>query len=231
MLVKSSIYEYTSTDRLITPHKYMYTAYAGEEFIKAYFDDRSKNLERFSVLSVSKETDGDDDTICKASFEILSKGGLSIHTIDKLQSKKYSSFEAESEIYTSKLLVFLIYHFLSDTVDTKIQEWLDFLIQRFEVSKKIFELYQSEKFRTGKGDYNIVRLYWLFSVLLTIAYSQTKNLKYLSTLLKTNDLICSLSNSDVISIPCKGLDLILSNEVIFIKNLFRKVGENKFDFE
>ena len=223
MPITTPIYEYTSTDRLIAPHKYMYTAYAGHEFIKAYFDDRLKNLERFSSLRVSKEMDGIDEIICEASFEILFKGALSIHGIDKLQLKNYSSFKTGGEIHTPKLLVFLIFHLLSDSTDTKIKEWVDFLIQRFEVTKKLFEVYHSEKFRNGKGDYKIVRLYWLFSVLLTLAYSQTNNLKYLSTLLKTNDLICSLSNSNMVSIPYKGMDLILSNEVGFIKILLNKM--------
>ena len=42
-------YEYTQANRLNTPHKYMYSAYRGLEFLVAYVDDRLtylKNIRR-----------------------------------------------------------------------------------------------------------------------------------------------------------------------------------------
>ena len=83
----------------------------------------------------------------------------------------------------------------------------------------------------GKGDSKSVRLYWLFSVLLVLTYRQTKNLKYLSTLLKINDLICSLNDSKLLSIPQKGMDVILINELGFIKDLSSNVEKSSFDFK
>ena len=45
-------YEYTAINRLITPHKYMYTIYQGSEFLDIYFKNRLANLKRFKEISL-----------------------------------------------------------------------------------------------------------------------------------------------------------------------------------
>ena len=85
--------------------------------------------------------------------------------------------------------------------------------------KKIYKNYHLNDFRSGRGDNEIVRLYWLFSLLLTLVYFETKNIKYLSTLLKVNDLLCSLNENDLLTIPIGGIELILLKEVQSIKEL------------
>ena len=66
---------------------------------------------------------------------------------------------------------------------------------------------------------------------MVLFYSQTNNLKYLSTLLKVNDLICSLDNIYFEFIPSRGMDLILTTEVGFIQNLSSSAERSSFDFK
>ena len=42
-------YEYTKDNRLDNLNNYMYTPYLGVNFIKAYFNDRLKNIQRFKL--------------------------------------------------------------------------------------------------------------------------------------------------------------------------------------
>ena len=82
------------------------------------------------------------------------------------------------------------------------------------MTKKLFEA-TTEKITSYKGDNKIVRLY-LFSVYWCV-FSQTNNLKYLSTLLKVNDLICSLDNI-YFNLFHREADLILTTEAIYTKS-------------
>ncbi len=223
------VYEYTSTDRLVSPHKYMYTEYAGNEFLQCYSDDRSNFLNHFSSLKKhKKDVRKIDEYLCALVIEFMANNELpspdnSLGNIGRLDSV--------TEISTSKLLESLIHHSISKSTNDNSKEWLDFLVQRFEVTKKIFEGYHNKKLREGKGKSNLVFLYWLFSVLLVLVYYQTTNLKYLSTLLKVNDLICSLNHSHLALIPPKGMDLVLLNEISFVQNISNNVKRSNFDFK
>ena len=115
----------------------------------------------------------------------------------------------------------------SQEINTK--EWLDRLVQRFEVSKKIYESYLPG-FRRGSGSAKIVRLYWLFSLSLCIHYMASKNSKYLSTLLKVSDLLCSLSDEQLhYEVTSKELSLILSIEIMFVGFLAKDKMGNLHD--
>ena len=105
-----------------------------------------------------------------------------------------------------------------------IKFWLDLIVQRFEVTKKIYESYP-HNFRNGEGRSNIIQLYWMFALSLILFYCKTKNIKYLSTLLKVSDLLCSLDEkllSD--EIPAQGLSVILLVELLSVKILTRNIN-------
>ncbi len=232
MPIRSTIYEYTSADRLVSPHKYMYTKFSGNEFLQNYSDDRSNFLKHFSSLkNYKKDIRKIDEYLCALVIEFIDNNELPIldDNLDNLDN--IGSFESVTEISTSKLLESLIHHTIYKKTNDNSKEWLDFLVQRFEVTKFFFEGYHNKKLRVGKGKSNLVFLYWLFSVLLVLVYYQTSNLKYLSTLLKVNDLICSLNNSYLALIPSKGMDLVLLNEISFVQNISNNVKRSNFDFK
>ena len=171
-----------------------------------------------------------DDYFCEAlDCFINAKEMPEFNFYHKIQSVK--NFSNTNEVDTLKLLVSLIYYLLFHKVNNNEKEWINFLIQRFEVTKKMYEYYHFNKLRKGKGDSSSPRIYWLFSVLLVLAYFKTNNLKYLNTLLKVNDLICSLNDSKLLFIPSEGIHTILMNEIAFIKNLSSSVEKASFDFK
>jgi hypothetical protein len=102
--------------------------------------------------------------------------------------------------------------------------WLDRLIQRFEVTKKIYEFYP-QGFRKGEGSNCSIRLYWLFALALSLFWARSNKLRYLSTLLKVCDLLCSLPEEMLQpEIPRFGLSMVLAAELVAVESLAAQKG-------
>lgn len=215
------IYEYTDTNRLRKPHKYMYTPYHGGAFINSYLSDRDGDIRRFESQASTEELVGIERYLCESSVLFLDQN---CHSLAYGSSKSISYFDKKDRVTTEELLLSLLGSQLSNTQDESLKYWVDFLVQRFEVTKKLYEIYHSNNLRKGGGEAESVRLYWLFSLLLTLFYSATNNIKYLSTTLKINDLICSLDDDLLKNIPKQGILLVLSNEVDSINLLFSNIN-------
>ena len=245
------IYEYTVTNRLDNPHKYMYTPYQGKNFVNAYFKNRLENITRLQAQSNKSYSDIDLHFCAKSIFqskELLNRevsyweimydfSDISmVEDISPLAKYdeviKLKFFKLENEIETEKLLSSLLFSQLDFKNDRLIKEWLDRLIQKFEVTKKLYSLYP-KGFKAGKGKTNIVRLYWMFSLLLSLRCVEKQNVKYLSTLLKVNDLLCSLDNKILLKhkIPEHGLMLVLLVEMAKIRSLSRNIKRGNFVFK
>lgn len=213
-------YEYTDVNRLRYPHKYMYTSYQGRAFVTAYLRDREKNIQRFKIQALTEQLSKSDLHICEKSELYFSEG---CQILDSKSIKQVSYFDDKSRIISEELLLSLISSQLSKERDARVKDWLDFLVQRFEVTKKVYEIYHPKKPRKGDGDPENTRLYWLFSLLLTLYYSATNNVKYLSTNLKINDLLCSLNDDFCKIVPKQGLLLVLNAEVEHTNILFNGI--------
>jgi len=214
-------YEYTNTNRLQEPHKYMYTPFQGKAFINAYITNRNENIKRFESQANKEQLVGIERYLCDATLLLLDQNQRSL--IHK-SFNSISAFGTSDIIYSKELLLFLLGSQLSGAKDERLTAWLNFLIQRFEVSKKLYETYHPNNIRKGLGDSKSVILYWLFSLLLILSYSDTKNIKYLSTCLKINDLLCSLNDDLLSAVPKQGLYIAMSTELKSIKFLLNDKG-------
>jgi hypothetical protein len=65
------------------------------------------------------------------------------------------------------------------------------LLKRFEVTKKIYDSYDSEFRPDSKSKYDNLSLYAMFGYVLVRAYKETQFLPLLNTLLKINDILIS----------------------------------------
>jgi hypothetical protein len=244
-------YEYTEVNRLDRPHKYMYTLYQGREFLDAYARDRLKHLKNFQQIKgqeyknkvnlslysrtlpilksfLDKEFFDEFDESLKAIIDWESSIKSNPFLVDNTMVD-LSYFDISSEINSEKLLVSLFNSQLNDGDENLIKFWLDLLVQRFEVTKKIYESYPVN-FRKGEGRSYIIRLYWLFALSLTLFYCSTKNIKYLSTLIKVTDVLCSLDEKSLgQDIPPQGLSLILLVELLSVKLLSKNIEGVNFE--
>jgi hypothetical protein len=240
-------YLYSKRNRLEEPHNYMYTQFQGEDFLRSYQSCRMDVLcRRTTVAKADKEPDnmfvyyalpalekmfyttssegarkflklvnGSNAKMAEQSmtdlrFDVLAKGLDEISLVDSVK--------------TLGLLHSLIAVQLINVHDFNTKLWLDRLVQRFEVTKKVYEIYPTG-FRKGEGGNTSVRLYWLFALALSLFYASTNEIKYLSTLLKICDLLCSLPDQMIIEdIPQNGLSIVLATEVVSVQLLAEKKG-------
>lgn len=191
------IYLYTKFNRLEEPHNYMYAPFGGADFLRAYRQDREVVLRRIAgaaagdaafevpVLDCLKRLGWDGAQLGQAMAQPLLLSTGSDPAAD------LARFSVTEPVDTSRLLEALLAAQLGEAGSEQVKVWLNRLVQRFEVTKKLYTTYHPG-FRKGDGVHTLVRLYWLLALSLTLAYALTRSLKYLNTLLKVNDLLASL---------------------------------------
>ena len=240
-------YLYNQRNLLEDPEKYMYTKYQGLDLFQSYLNSRNNVLKKcrenisdsssssliiqraFIVIKqnlISKSPNALKSFCPHIKQEDVKNINLPFDTDINLarMTKLMNNTSLGQSVKTSTLLDGLFASILLDVNNISNKIWLDRLVQRFEVTKKLYEEYLPG-FRKGRGHNNLIKLYWLFALVLSIYYSQTNQIKYLSTILKVCDLITSLPFKDLArDITEFGLDLVLSSEMIFVLNLIKDKG-------
>ena len=240
-------YLYSLNNRLEEPHNYMYTQFQGEDFLRSYQSCRMDVLGRYTIgAQAGKEPDNMLVYYALLAFEKMfeatsSEGARKFlklvngsnakmaeqSTMDPrctVVAKGLDEISLAGSVKTLGLLHSLIAAQLTNVHDFNTKLWLDRLVQRFEVTKKVYEIYPPG-FRKGEGKNTSVRLYWLFALSLSLFYVRTNEIKYLSTLLKLCDLLCSLPEEMVLEdIPQNGLSIVLAAEVVSVQLLAAKKG-------
>tara|TARA_Y100000816_G_C26108356_1_gene590119 strand:- start:3631 stop:4374 length:744 start_codon:yes stop_codon:yes gene_type:complete len=239
-------YPYNNQNLIDHPEKYMYTKFQGVKLLEAFFLNRNQTLKKLKELkfknspsidvyrgyyAIKSNLINDHSDELKDFFSYLDNEGFKDYYSDiknitrsKDFNNSINNLSIKQPVKTSILLEILLESILYDQNNIINKVWLDRLVQRFEVTKKIYEEYQAG-FRKGRGKNNIIKLYYQFVLILSIYYSQKKKIKYLSTMIKLCDLITSISYVDLENdIPKFGLDLILFSEKIFVQILLKSKG-------
>ena len=242
-------YDYTKINRLNSPHNYMYSLYQGSKFFDFYFQDRIKKikslqnrkykkyqekLQLFIYPRINKllnkilvERFSNDLLLKKLNYNIKKK--IEFHNHNKC--KPLSSFSIKKEVEIKSLLFSLINSQVNQKNTKLVKFWLDLLIQRFEVTKKIFPNYKVN-FRKGNGNSNIASLYLMLAISLILFFCSTEKIKYMNTSLKVSDLICSLDTKYLVKvIPIDTLSYILLIELLNVKLLLKNNLKNKKNYE
>ncbi len=247
-----SIYKHTVGNRIISPDKYMYTSFEGNNFLKTYYKDRLRHIESaqefFSYPCLYKIPENLYLKVHNALKLILENNNSSFYpNMERLhlnipsnhnsyyENKQFniyelSSYNLNTEINSENLITSILNEIVHENSSESIKYWMDLLIQRFEVTKKIYQTYP-KNFSRGEGSYDSINTYWIFALSLALYFSKSHNIKYLNTLLKVVDLLCSLSNQDIKKdIPSSGFTLILLVELIFIKGLSSNIERVNFEY-
>lgn len=238
-------YIYTQVNRLQQPHAYMYTPFQGQSILQAFHASRAETLKQLSASGYRLAIDDDADyeirciSALLVAFESASADAVDrfrheIESLRQTQPKQTDNaamavradslpeFRVDDRVSTLDLLKALIASLLLGRHESVTKGWLDRLVQRFEVTKKLYEVYPAG-FRKGEGSNEVVKLYWLFSLALSLYYTNTQQLKYLSTLLKVNDLLCSLpENMHADCVSSEIMSVILINEMISVELLAKQ---------
>jgi hypothetical protein len=240
-------YPYSQTNRLEEPHSYMYTPFQSAALLQSYQSSRMAVVQHRTaaahgsmepdILLVTHALQALEKLFDVVSFEtgkkfqaLLYGGREKTFSQNKTADDKLDDLARSLErltttepVTTLDLLHALIAVQLTNVQEANTKVWLDRLVQRFEVTKKLYESYPPG-FRKGEGTNTSVRLYWLFALALCLFYVRSNNIKYLSTLLKICDLLCSLPANDLAHITEHGLSVVLAAEIVSVQLLAEKKG-------
>ncbi len=241
-------YVYSQINRLEEPHNYMYAPFQGRALLQAYQLSRMTVVRRCGAaafaslepdrmlatraLSVLKKLFDVDSIEAGERFRMLAEGQWTAslapsdrghNCVDRL-AKALGTATTARQVATLELLHALVAIQLADGGDANIKQWLDRLVQRFEVTKKLYEFY-GPGFSKGGGTNTSIRLYWLFALALCLFYARSSGIKYLSTLLKVTDLLCSVPEHMLQgNVPENGLSAVLAAEIVSVQLLSESKG-------
>jgi hypothetical protein len=203
-------YLYTAENRLMFPHSYMYASYEGQVFLAAYVADRRRRL----TLHLQ-------GAICPIRGSL--NNALSSAAQSRCEATSPDAFLPTERTLLQPLLASLL-GVLAVGNAMAARPWLDRVIQRFEVSKKLYAVY-SPGFRKGEGDAHDPSRYAELALCLALGYALTGHLQYLSTLLKLMDLLLSIP-AVALSRACspEQLTLLVEVELDAVSTLARAQG-------
>lgn len=206
-------YFYTDADRLRHPPDYTYADYRGNRFLEEYLEDRLNRLKvrcgtPCSFEGTDKEAHQVVHNLCNRNGTFPPRGlepflgapsDVAGVTSTCLRQHRIQ-FTANIEI--SQLLATLLHSLTCGSARNKraVSEslpWCELLVQRFEVSKKLYEGY-GPGLRKGYGVAEKTYLYEQLALVLCLIYLHTNRLSFLSALLKVNDLLLSLPLAQVL---------------------------------
>ncbi len=195
-------YRYASGDLLEFPQKYQMTPFEGKEFISSYEKNRQK------ILDIIKN----NQTVNSLS-----------HTLKLLQKQFLIDIKSDQKIFvTSNQLSSILLRLQHQKETQQETKFIMALLKKFEIKKRIFSEYDHE-LKENSTDFKILTNYILLAAICAKKFQDNGNPKFLNTLLKLNDTICSQIDSinDVNNLSL--IYYIINLELEYIRDLIRKI--------
>lgn len=194
-------YNYANTDLLEFPQKYQMTPFEGREFLSSYEKNRQKILDKIK----------NNQTVNSLS-----------HTLKLLQKQFLIDIKSDQKIFvTSNQLSSILLRLQHQKETQQETKFIMALLKKFEIKKRIFSEYDHE-LKENSTDFKILTNYILLAAICAKKFQDNSNPKFLNTLLKLNDTICSQIDSinDVNNLSL--IYYIINLELEYIRDLIRK---------
>ena len=194
-------YSYTNTDLLEFPQKYQMTPFEGREFLSSYEKTRQKILDKIK----------NNQTVNSLSY-----------TLKLLQKQFLIDIKSDQKIFvTSNQLSSILLRLQHQKETQQETKFIMALLKKFEIKKRIFSEYDHE-LKENSTDFKILTNYILLAAICAKKFQDNSNPKFLNTLLKLNDTICSQIDSinDVNNLSL--IYYIINLELEYIRDLIRK---------
>ena len=194
-------YSYTNTDLFEFPQKYQMTPFEGREFLSSYEKNRQKILDKIK----------NNQTVNSLS-----------HTLKLLQKQFLIDIKSDQKIFvTSNQLSSILLRLQHQKETQQETKFIMALLKKFEIKKRIFSEYDHE-LKENSTDFKILTNYILLAAICAKKFQDNSNPKFLNTLLKLNDTICSQIDSinDVNNLSL--IYYIINLELEYIRDLIRK---------
>ena len=209
-------YRYTEKDLLKSPIKYQYLPFEGREFLRAYRENRQgglialeEKMEEYLVSAINTYYDVDSEETETARFllditvkslpgvpEVWSKLlGMELLPTD-YRKRFFSNISVENCLITREYLVRELGESAQGRWDYQ-ESWkiIFTLLQRFEVSKKIYTTYSLPDIKKTNGDFSDLLIFPLLHHLLIECHKYADDKASLvleNSILKLGDLIISI---------------------------------------
>lgn len=191
------IYNYSKNDLLKIPNRYQMTPYHGISFLKSFLESREKFL-----ISNS-------DDITNANFDSLfSNTILNLNNIEK-------------HYLTNDLFSEILKKIIKNDFNYTVVSFINTFIKKFEIRKKFFDEYDCTN-KEVSSNFSLLKNYILFALICQFSFKHFSNLKYLNTLLKLNDLLCSQWNN-----LTESEQLIVQHSILFEINTIKEISSKK----
>lgn len=187
-------YQYTKRDLLKIPQKYQQSQFEGKEFLDSYFKNRTEVIEK---------TNCSDKTLESIENELKKIAISSKNDLEKIFIKIIYDKNTNEKLSNNKII--------------------DIFLKKFEIKKRVMEEYDSNN-KEKSDNFYYLRNYLLISILCCLRYRETKNLKFLNTILKINDTLISqfFKINEILNLEI--LSIILRMEIDFITELYTLKG-------
>lgn len=202
-----SSYPYSSGNLLESRNTYFYTPFEGYDFLIAWRRSRRNILESLKQAEdIPGTKDGEPIIRDLLFFETEIKSG------NRIKSKE---------------LLKAVYHYIGITGDNlfkpELELWLNRLVKKFEVTKRMHEEYGEDFKAADKKQYKDLSLYMLLAEVFAAAYEKSGRLPYLNVLLKVMDTLCAMHNELNKDLSFR-LSILIMKEDTYIRNLAAKAG-------
>jgi len=179
------------------------TTFEGTNFLSNYVTSRNEII---SMISSEKTITqfSEIENLFTTQFKVLNKKELFL-----------------KDILTNDLFIFLLNSVMKSTLVDDIKEIVDLFLKKFEITKKFFTTYNLEN-KTTSGIHDNIDNYIIFSIICLKIYLDTKNLKYLNTCLKLNDILASKMRYEKNHDLSFLINFIIKNEIEIIKKLSKE---------
>ncbi|HLG29315.1 MAG TPA: adenylyl-sulfate kinase [Candidatus Brocadiales bacterium] len=216
----SSRYPYVRRNLLSQHYDYMYTPYGGESFLRDYLAQRRAALRNMGSHLPKQDSAERDKAFIQDIKELFAEFS------DARTPEVLPNLPGKTGFVTRAVLSDLLQLYL-ESLDSAVDFlanrsvvlWINALVKRFEVSKKLYERYTKELKADIPKKHADLMNYALLGTVLLCVYKHTLNPKYLNSVHKLVDLLCSVYIGDEEEVRAL-LPVLIRAEVGEVQNLF-----------
>lgn len=246
------LYKDINSDGTLNIESYMYAPSLGRSFVSIYTDYRKGIIEK--ILGYSFDNKSQDNRhflttinylnsflssessknflnqIFKSDNNFIERLNKESFNEESLTQTSETKTEFTGQIHTDDLIRNLI-SLKTSNIRSAHGQVSDLLIRKFEVSKKLSDYYFISNrpgeitFLKGSENNAPYRAYWLFSLLLLMNSVGAEGIRVLSTLLKINDLLCSIPIVRVTKeVNAQQLAFSLAIETLIVNDVMTRIS-------
>jgi len=209
---QTDIYPYAKGNRFEDRNTYFYTQFHGALFFDAWQQSRLDSLARIKPNCLIRNKPEENE---KVLFDRNIKQPLNYF------SKLLNDIQP---IDTDELLNAIFIEFTNNQDQKELKIWIDRLVKKFEISKRIHDQYISQKFlAVDKNDHKSIHLYLKLAYIMFLAYDCFSLLPYLNVSFKILDTLCAMSER-IDPIHYQFFQLLIQKEKNAIINLAMELG-------